>query len=182
MASFDRHYHAVQFYKDENSLARTVASFLADGLKVGEPAILIATPSHTALVKWEMTVAGVDVQDLRRTGEFQTHDARKMLSAFMIDGLPDPLLFRSNLGESIERLCLGRKPCPARAYGEMVDLLWQDGNRDGAIKLEILWNQLASTYDFSLLCSYAMGHFYKETRDERFQDVCEQHSHVMHPE
>jgi len=64
MASFDRHYHAVQFYKDENSLARTVASFLADGLKVGEPAILIATPSHTALVKWEMTVAGVELLPL----------------------------------------------------------------------------------------------------------------------
>ena len=30
-------------------------------------------------------------------------------------------------------------------------------------KVEMLWNGLASTYDFSLLCGYAFGHFYKET-------------------
>ena len=76
---------------------------------------------------------------------------------------PDPLMFKSNVGDLIERLCLGRVPCPIRVYGEMVDLLWQEGNSDGAIRLEILWNQLASAYEFSLLCGYAMGHFYKET-------------------
>jgi hypothetical protein len=38
---------------------------------------------------------------------------------------------------------------------------------------------LAATYDFALLCGYAVGHFYKETRDPRYQDVVQQHSHVM---
>src|SRR6185295_10973406 len=108
-------------------------------------------------------------------------DARKMLSSFMAGGMPDTLLFRSNVGDLIERMCFGRLPCPIRAYGEMVDLLWQEGNPDGAIRLEILWNQLASTYDFSLLCGYAVGHFYKETRDPRFQEVCDQHSLVLQP-
>jgi hypothetical protein len=88
-----------------------------------------------------------------------------MLGAFMVDGMPDPTLFRSTVGDMIERLCAGRIPCPMRAYGEMVDLLWQEGNSDGAIKLEILWNQLASPYDFALLCGYVFGHFHK--RDPR---------------
>ena len=51
--------------------------------------------------------------------------------------------------------------------------------RDGAIRLEILWNQLASTYEFSLLCGYSVGHFYKESVGSRFQEVCDQHSHVV---
>jgi hypothetical protein len=93
--------------------------------------------------------------------------------------MPDPLLFRSNVGDVIERLCGNRQPCPIRAYGEMVDVLWQEGNESGAIRLEILWNQLASTYEFSLLCGYAIGHFYKETRDGRMEAVCEQHSHIV---
>ncbi len=31
-----------------------------------------------------------------------------------------------------------------RAYGEMVDLLWKDGNVDGAVQLEALWNELGT--------------------------------------
>jgi hypothetical protein len=102
-----------------------------------------------------------------------------VLLSFMVGTMPDPILFKTQLGDVIAKLCVGRKPCPIRAYGEMVDLLWQDGNGEGAIKLEMLWNQLAGTYDFALLCGYAFGHFYKETRDPRYQQVCDLHSEVI---
>ena len=51
----------------------------------------------------------------------------------MVGSNPDPTMFKMTIGNVIEKLCDGRKPCPIRAYGEMVDLLWQDGNADGAI-------------------------------------------------
>jgi hypothetical protein len=175
----EKHYHAVQFYKDETSLAGTVAQFLADGLSTGQPGLVIATPSHGDSIIRELTSRGLNVEALRKTGELQFLDARKMLGGFMVGGMPDPMLFRATVGDMIETLCAGRTPCPIRAYGEMVDLLWQEGNSDGAIKLEILWNQLASTYDFALLCGYAFGHFYKETRDPRYHDVVAQHAQVI---
>jgi hypothetical protein len=178
----ETHYHAVQFYKDEGSLASTVARFLVEGVNGGEPGIIIATPGHTAGILRELKALGMDTHELRRTGELQLFDARKMLSTFMVNGLPDPLMFRSNVGDLMERLCANRRPCPIRAYGEMVDVLWQEGNEKGAIRLEILWNQLASTYDFALLCGYAVGHFYKETRDSRFDEVREQHTHIVSSE
>lgn len=43
----------------------------------------------------------------------------------------------------------------------------------------MLWNQLALTHDFSLLCGYAMGNFYK---DAAVEDICRQHSHVVSAE
>jgi hypothetical protein len=175
----ETHYHAVQFYKDETSLATTVAQFLDDGLSAGQPGLVIASPLHTESIVRELTARGLDVGELRTTGELQFFDARKMLASFMVDGMPDPGMFRANVGAVIEKICAGRTPCPIRAYGEMVDLLWQEGNADGAIKLEILWNQLATTYDFALLCGYAFGHFYKETRDPRYHEVVAQHSEVM---
>ena len=92
----------------------------------------------------------------------------------MVGGKPDPLLFKSNVGDAIDRLCQGRTPCPIRAYGEMVDVLWKDGMSAAAIKLEMLWNRLANTHDFSLLCGYAMGNFYK---DASIDDVCQHHTH-----
>ena len=130
----------------------------------------MATSAHAAVISRALEAIGVDVSEGRKTGELQILDARKLLSAFMVGGQPDALLFKSNVGDVIERLCVGRTPCPIRVYGEMVDVLWQEGNTDGAIRLEILWNQLASAYDFALLCGYAVGHFYKETRDSRYHD------------
>src|SRR5438552_269564 len=41
-----------------------------------------------------------------------------------------------------------------RAYGEMVDLLWQIGDVASAIDLEARWNELSTTKRFSLLCAY----------------------------
>ena len=173
-------YHAVQFYRDAKSLAETAAKFLMDGVNAGEPIIIVATSVHTAAILAELGNLGCDTNLARMTGEIQTFDARKMMSSFMVNGRPDPLLFKSNVSDLLERACAGRAPCPVRVYGEIVDLLWQEGNTDGAVRLEILWNQLASAYEFSLLCGYAVGHFYKETRDHHgLQSVCEHHSHVI---
>jgi hypothetical protein len=38
-----------------------------------------------------------------------------------------------------------------------------------------MWNDLAKTHTFSLLCGYCVGNFYKEAGR---QDVCDQHTHV----
>ena len=43
----------------------------------------------------------------------------------------------------------------------------------------MLWNQLANTRKFSLLCGYSMGSFYK---DAAFEAICGQHTHVLSSE
>ena len=44
-------------------------------------------------------------------------------------------------------------------FGEMVALLWADGNKEGAIRLERLWNDLAHTNSFALHCAYPRNGF-----------------------
>ena len=44
-----------------------------------------------------------------------------------------------------------------------------------AIRLEMFWNRLANSHDFSLLCGYSMGNFYK---DATIEDICRHHTHV----
>ena len=63
-----------------------------------------------------------------------------------------------------------------RVYGEMVDLLWKDGLEAAAIRLETLWNQLADTHDFNLLCGYSMGNFYKRSALDQIKG---QHTHLV---
>jgi hypothetical protein len=66
-----------------------------------------------------------------------------------------------------------------RICGEMVAQLWDQGNITAAIALEHLWNDLAGTHSFSLLCAYPVGAFDTETGTEQIQQVCAQHSEVI---
>lgn len=76
----------------------------------------------------------------------------------------------------IEQLCRGKKDRGIRAYGEMVDVLWKAGQEVAAIRVEMIWNELAATHDFALLCGYSMGSFYK---DASLSQISQQHSHVV---
>lgn len=181
LAPPNTHYHAVQFYEDDSSLAGTVAHFLAEGFSVGHPGLVIATPAHAGTISRALASRGLQVGPLQTSGELLFCNAHKVLASFLVADQPNPVLFKIRLGEVIEHVYGGRQRGPIRAYGEMVDLLWQDGNCDAAIKLETLWNQLSTVYEFSLLCGYAVGHFHEETRDRRYQDVCDLHSHVIPP-
>ena len=99
-----------------------------------------------------------------------------LLSQFMVDGMPSSALFKDAIGPVFEKACGRRRDCVVRAYGEMVDVLWKTGQTVAATRLEMLWNDLARSEAFSLLCGYAMGNFYK---DAAVEEICAQHSHVL---
>jgi hypothetical protein len=169
-------FHAVRFYENKASLCRTVADFLAEGLTLGQPGLVIATPAHREAIVVELRSRHFDVEAIQAAGELLFLDARAVLATFMVDGMPDAALFETHLPVALDRLSRGRKDCTVRAYGEMVDVLWQDGTTAAAIRLEMFWNELAMSHDFSLLCGYAMGSFYK---DAGMRDICSHHSHVL---
>jgi signal transduction histidine kinase len=96
----------------------------------------------------------------------------------MVGTRPDASRFRETIAPIVERAsCAGPRPV-VRLFGEMVDLLWKDGNPDGALRLEELWNELGRTHEFSLLCGYAMGNFAHAGDAEQFRQVCGHHTHV----
>jgi PAS domain S-box-containing protein len=172
------HHHAVQFYENEAYLASVVSEFLAEGAKANQPIVVVATPSHRAAFSKSLRDMGVNVGALRRSGQLHLLDARQTLSRFMVGEVPDSGRFATTIGRVITRSLSGREGMPVRAYGEMVDLLWKDGNTEGAIQLERLWNDLARQYHFSLLCAYSMGNFCRANDAEAFHRICAEHSHV----
>jgi hypothetical protein len=173
-------YHAVQFYGTEDSLYSTVSAFLAEGLIVGEPAMIIAPAAHRDGMLSQLNHRLIHVEHARRSGDLLVLDADEMLALFMIDGVPDPELFDINIGRFIDQVLEGRQGSILRAYGGMVDVLWKQGRIDAAIRLEILWNRLATRFGLALLCGYAMGNFFKHVA--QLQDICSHHTHVFGPE
>ncbi len=165
------HTHAVQFYEDDALLAVTVADFVANAARANRPTLIIASaahrgafaariaPMHNACVEWI--------------------DAAEMLRSFMVDGLPNRERFMIGLSDAAART-LGDAPAsaPLHAYGEMVDLLWRDGNASGAIALERLWNEFAATHELSLLCAYDLRNFADVSHTAHFEAICREHESV----
>jgi signal transduction histidine kinase len=163
--------HFVQFYESEDFLFETVATFIGQALANREPVLVLATPAHRRGFTERLTERGFD------TTHVIFADARETMDTFMIGNTPDSDRFMARVGGLFEQMTdSGNR---ISAYGEMVDLLWRDGNPDGAIRLEELWNSLASKYPFSLLCAYPMGNFYKESYGRTFEDICHAHSSVF---
>lgn len=172
------HFHAVRFYEDSKSLCRIVSGFVAEGLALDQPALIIATRPHIDCIAENLRAATIDLDTLQKKGDLLLLDAHQTLATFMVSGLPDADFFRAAATSALDQVGRGRRKT-IRAYGEMVDVLWKEGQTAAAIKLEMLWNQLANTRDFSLLCGYAMGNFYK---DASINEVCEHHTHTVSDE
>lgn len=171
--------HDVQFYDGEEFLIREVTKFLAEGIRAGQPLIIVATQSHRRQFASRLRELGFDGDQSFFGGHADWLDARDTLSAFMEDGMPNRNLFEATLGAVFERALGNHSYLVARAYGEMVDLLWKDGNIEGAIAVEEMWNALAAQYSFTLLCAYAMDNFYDQAHTASFQRICAQHAHAL---
>jgi signal transduction histidine kinase len=172
------HHHAVQFYESESFLSNLLTDFVGEGLTLGEAAIVIARPDRCAALTAGLTARGIDVGDAVARGALTILDARATLSLVMDGDHPNPPQFIATLGQVIAGVANGGAPRAVRAYGEMVDLLWVDGNAPAAIQLEELWNELARTFDFSLLCAYSMRAFTDTAHGDPMRRICDMHTHV----
>jgi hypothetical protein len=126
--------------------------YISTGLIAGDICIVIAQPRTLISLNKRLRFAGVDVGGLLFTDQYQTYDADDLLAEFMRNGRPDRYKLSQTVGRMLsEVLSMGK---PVRVFGEMLAVLLEQQNMDGAIKLERFWNYLMGVYDFSLYCAY----------------------------
>ena len=167
--------HFVELYDDDVTLMSSVRTFVTVGISEGEAAVVIATPAHRESIERELGRT-VDLDAAREQGLFEALDAEETLAAFMENGHPDPVRFDRVIGEVLARASReGRK---VRVFGEMVAVLWADGNVSAALALEDHWNRLGKTRRFRLFCAYPTQAFTEDETDP-LASVCNRHSHVV---
>src|ERR1041385_2716510 len=132
--------HDVNFYRSDEALVASVVDFLAAGIRVGQPILVIATDAHRRAIADELRARRLDPEVLLAGRLAIWLDARQTLQQFMESGLPNRELFMATVGSVFELLLEKRPYLLVRPFGEMVDILWKDGNNEGAIFLETLWN------------------------------------------
>jgi signal transduction histidine kinase len=140
--------------------------------------VAIATQRHRLALTRALARRGVNVPRARSSGQLQLLDADKILASFMIGDAVNEALFRNVVGGVFAERSLG-SGLPIRAFGEMVNLLWQSGNHIAALELEALWNQMGPAWNIELLCGYAISNFARSAHAERFEEICGQHAHVV---
>ena len=169
--------HSVQLFDDSESLAGTVAAFLFDGWRRGEPLLVAARPTHWALISRDLAARGCPIEQTIREERLVVLDAAATLATFVQNGNPLPDRFTETVARVVGDLS-ARFGTRLRIYGEMVDILAAQGEFAAAHKLEQLWNQLAAAYSFTLLCGYESGHFGDPRSDSILRAICEAHDHA----
>jgi MEDS: MEthanogen/methylotroph, DcmR Sensory domain len=170
--------HAVQIYRDLADLVISVTSYLDAGLRAGAPAVVIATPRHRQQVGNALTELGWDLDALQAEGRVELLDAEETLSAIMDGDKPSAAKFRRAVADPVDQMLAAFPGRTLRAFGEMVDVLWHRGLQDAAVALEGLWNELAATRNFALLCGYELDVLDPEVQAGPLPDVLRRHSHV----
>ena len=171
--------HLVQFYEDDSFLLEIVCRLVGDGLDAGDSSVVVATAAHREGLAEHLRARGLDPDKLAERGRYIALDAADTLARFMVDDWPDAIRFNSVIGGVIERAAGTSDSNNVRAFGEMVALLWSEGNREAAVRLEELWNELSEKLPFSLCCGYPLNAFSNDLDAALFLKVCAEHSHVV---
>jgi signal transduction histidine kinase len=169
--------HFVQFCETDEFLITSVGKFISAGLMQGDTCIVPATQAHRDGFDEHLKAQGLAVSVARARGKYISLDAASTLSQIMVDGSIDQTCFYAVIGEIIQQAVKGGHS--VRVFGELVALLWVEGNRAGAIHLEELWNELSRRYAFSLYCAYPMEGFDGEAYESEFAEICRQHARVI---
>jgi signal transduction histidine kinase len=168
--------HLLGLYESDEHLVDSVVSFLLGGLRVGEPAMIVATRAHIAQIEDALEAQGLDVAAARRDRMLVTADAAEVLAGILVDDEPVGARLRAAYDRLRGRCAPTGRP---RIFAEMVVLLWEAGLVEAAIELEDLWNDLAEEdgTGFTLFCAYPVAVF--EGEEDGLRAVCGQHTALI---
>src|SRR5262245_30979841 len=87
--------HFAQVYADEAFLFEALAEYVGTGLRRGEAAIVIATPSHRTAFVRRLDANGFAAGKAAQRGQLVLLDADETLARFSTGGTPDWQSFRA---------------------------------------------------------------------------------------
>lgn len=171
--------HIVQLYQDSDFYSEAISHFAAEGLVRGESIILVATQDNWSRISPRLQSKGFDVPDLFDRGQLTLLDANATLPKFMSGGMPDGTIFKPLARETIQKArCGGRYPA-VRWWGEMVNVLYVEGNGTASNRLEEFFDQVAHEETIAIFCSFQMDKYDPQIYDEALGNVCRTHSHLI---
>jgi DNA-binding NarL/FixJ family response regulator len=172
--------HEVQFYSNDSLLLDGLTRFLTAALNAGDVAVFIGTVTHRIKILERLHSDNPDTRTAIRQGRYVGLDAAEFISDIMAGNMPDTRSFLQVVDDLIVSARKGSQGDRLRlaACGECAHILWEQGKRDAAIRLEELWDQTARIYNVDILCGYSLENLRCEEDSYTFRRICEEHSAV----
>jgi hypothetical protein len=168
--------HSTQLFDDRDSRAAAVSAFFANGWRVGDTLLIVASAFHWVAISERLEALGVPVMEAIESGRLVVRDARETLAGFHHHERLDGERFDATVGQLVSTLAA--RGARVRIFGEMVDLLAGAGDYAGAEQLEALWNDLAQREPFVLFCGYSAASFGDPRSRAALRRICAAHEHV----
>jgi CheY-like chemotaxis protein len=172
------HGHQVASYRNDASFVDDFARYIEGALKMGNPAIVIASELHRNGLQEALQAQDCDIAAAIQEKRYIALDASETLSTFMVNGWPNADLVSSGIRDLIaEAAKVARCARPrVAACGEMGPMLLAQGNGEAAIELEHLTHEIAGSADVDILCGYMMRDIQHKENGEFFERIRAEHS------
>ena len=171
--------HIVQLYQDQEFLNRAVCRYARAGLANGEGVMLFPTITHWNAFRSRLEAEGVDVDAAQERGQLTVGNADEFLPRLMRGALPDPPVFRRVFADVVAQARAGGRYQKVRAWGEMVNILWERGDVAASMNLEDLFDQLNKIVDIVMFCSFLMDNFDGDVHEAMLPRLGMNHSHLI---
>jgi hypothetical protein len=169
----------VQLYQDQQFLNRAVCRFAAGAIANGEGVILVPTAAHWEAFMPRLEAEGVDVGAAQSRGQLTVVDADELLPRFMRDAMPDAPVFMGLAADVIRSTREDARYPKVRWWGEMVNVLWEQGNVAASMGLEDQFDRLAKHHEIAIFCSFVMDNFNNEVHSRLLPRLGQSHSHLI---
>ena len=169
--------HTVQICSTESSHIDLVTRYIKEGLCNGEAVFVIARPALREILKLKMDALSFDGQTLQDPDQIRFFDADFILSCLKSSRSLDERAFQQILVAPILNAQSVYKK--VRAFGEMVDILWKQGQHDMVIQLLVYWRKLPDTQKLSLLCTYSLDKVAPHLYDESLERICKYYPYLV---
>lgn len=169
--------HFAQFHRDADTLTDAAFVFLQSGLRNGNSLLIVAPSRRIEQIFDRLSSGKLHPKSLIDSGQLAVMDSTPIINQLVGNGQTEWARFRGMLAPVLSRLApRGRG---IRIYGEIANALWEAGETDAAIRLEDLWNALASLYSFSLFCGYTMDTHCEQSYVAPLEELGRTHSDIL---
>jgi hypothetical protein len=170
--------HGLLLRHDADALERDIAAFLHQCLSAREGCLVLTRASRWARVRERLEALGSDVTGALETGRLLHFDSDPLIAALFAGETFDPEVLERKVHPALLWLREATGGAPVRAYGDLVDVLWQEGRPAHALLLEKAWHDLLKRDPVTLLCGYVVDPLAAALDSRAFLPLCRAHGHV----
>lgn len=143
--------HIVDFYSSEQGLVANILDYITHGIEGGDNCVAITSPTHIRMLDKAMAKYPLKSREQFRD-DCRLLNVQSLLDQFMIDGLPNKKKFNEVMARILTKADKRNKPI--RIYSELVAILLEENNSEGAMQLQKLLRQPSKSFKYSLYSAY----------------------------